>query len=230
MSTKEGAFITLEGIDASGKSTQATLLGEWLSDRGIGHVITREPGGTPFGGQLRDLLLAPNSDIDDPMVELLLFVAARRRHIDAVIRPAVRAGTWVVCDRFSDSTLAYQCGGKGLDLGQAETIFKAAGTDLQPDMTALIDIPAKVSVSRRKGRAEDSGMASPKKGTPDGQGLLWEDGFEAQQQVFFERVGATYHEIAKRHSGRVHTIDGDRDPQEVQAELRAHVSTRFGLE
>ncbi len=232
MSTRPGAFITLEGIDSSGKSDQAARLGEWLANRGIDHIVTREPGGTPFGEQVRELLLAPSNGVDDPVAELLLFVAARRRHLSEVIRPALGRGAWVVCDRFSDSTLAYQGGGKGLGFGPVETVSKAAGTDLQPDLTVLIDIAPQTSIARRKLRDDGNRPGGGSRGRlpAEGQGLLWEDSFENRELAFHERVRDAYRRIAERHHGRIHTIDGERDPGEIHADIRDRVALRFGLE
>ena len=183
--SSRGLFITVEGGEGVGKSTNIDCLVRLLQDNGIEPVVTREPGGTRLGEDIRDTLLRVRGEAVQPLAELLLIFAARAQHIHEVIEPALAAGRWVVCDRFTDATYAYQGGGRGVDadtVSRLETLVQGA---LRPDFTLLLDAPVAVGMGRARGRGEL-------------------DRFEREQVDFFERVRASYLEQADRDSPRTH--------------------------
>ncbi len=183
---ERGRFITLEGIDGAGKSTQHARLIEHLKARGRSVVATREPGGTPLGEKLRALLLADAMHLE---TEALLMFAARREHIAQVIEPALARGDWVVCDRFTDASIAYQGGGRGLAMDKLNSLAQWVLGDLTPDLTLLFDAPVAVAQARLKAN------------TPN------PDRFEQEQGEFFERVRAAYLAIAAADPKRVKILD-----------------------
>ncbi len=164
-----GRFITLEGIEGAGKSTVARTIFEWLQARGIAAVLTREPGGTPLAERVRELVLKPDGEAIPPTAEMLLMFAARSLHVANLIRPALARGDWVVCDRFTDATRAYQGGGRGADPANIESLARLVHPDLTPDLTLLLDLPVTVGLARARSRA----------------GLT--DRFEQERGPFFER-------------------------------------------
>ncbi|MGQ5523427.1 dTMP kinase [Chitinimonas sp. PSY-7] len=196
-----GKFISLEGLDGAGKSTHLAWLTALLKQRGIDHVVSREPGGTPLGEKLRNLLLNEEMNLE---TEALLMFATRREHLAKVIEPALVAGQWVVCDRFTDATYGYQVGGRGLDLDKFNTLEQwvqgRADGVLQPDLTLLFDVPLEVSRAR---------MAN-------GRDL---DRFEREQDAFFVRVRNAYHDRAAASGGRIKVIDATRTLDVIQDEL-----------
>jgi len=183
-------FITLEGIEGAGKSTVAKFVLGWLARRQIPGRLTREPGGTPLAERIRQLVLERGAESLSPVTETLLMFAARDLHLEHVIRPAVARGEWVVCDRFTDATRAYQGSGRGVDADLIESLAGAVHGGLAPDCTLLLDLPVSVGLARARGRA--AGDA---------------DRFEAETQAFFERVRAGYLELARREPQRFHVID-----------------------
>lgn len=202
---QRGRFITLEGVEGAGKSTQLRLLVEWLRRLNIDVLVTREPGGTPPAERIRTLLLdATNSDLSDD-AELLLVFAARADHLQHCIKPALAAGRWVVCDRFTDATYAYQGGGRGLAWERIEFLEDFVQQDLRPELTLLFDIPVARGLERAHQRS------SP-------------DRFESEQQAFFERVRAAYLSIASRCPDRVRVIDADTDESSVAARVQACIA------
>jgi dTMP kinase len=184
-----GRFITLEGIEGAGKSTVAQMASDWLSARGVTNRVTREPGGTPLAERVRKIVLERGSESVSPQAETLLMFAARSIHVENVIRPSLARGEWVICDRFTDATRAYQGYGRGMDAAWIEQLAVAVQGDLQPDCTLLLDLPVEVGLSRARGR---SGNAA--------------DRFEAETLEFFERVRRGYLEIAAREPQRVRVI------------------------
>lgn len=195
-----GLFITLEGGEGVGKSTALAHLAERLRDRGVALLTTREPGGSALGEDLRRALLAVREEPVDDLAELLLIFAARAQHLARRIVPALRAGQWVLCDRFTDATYAYQAGGRQLPpqwVQQLETLVQG---ELRPDLTLLLDAPVTVGMARARGRGEL-------------------DRFEHEQVAFFERVRESYLRLAAESSGRYQIIDASRELPEVQAEL-----------
>src|SRR3979411_3348099 len=175
-----GKFITLEGIEGAGKSTLAQFASAWLGRHGIAVRLTREPGGTPLAERVRQIVLERGAEPVSPLTETLLMVAARALHVENVIRPALARGEWVICDRFTDATRAYQGYGRGLDQAWIEQLALAVHGDLQPDCTFLLDLPVAMGLSRARGR---SGSAA--------------DRFEAEVEEFFERVRKGYLLIAQ---------------------------------
>lgn len=185
-----GRFITLEGIEGAGKSTVAQLASDWLAARGITARVTREPGGTPLAERVRKVVLEKGPESVSPRAETLLMFAARSIHVENLIRPALGRGEWVICDRFTDATRAYQGYGRGMDLAWIEQLAAAVHGDLQPDRTLLLDLPVEVGLSRARGR---SGVAA--------------DRFEAEKSEFFERVRQGYLALARQEPERVRVID-----------------------
>ncbi len=196
-----GLFITLEGGEGVGKSTNMAFLEETLRGRGISLDVTREPGGTPLAESVRELLLAVRDEDVNASAELLLIFAARAQHLYQRIEPALASGTWVLCDRFTDATYAYQCGGRGLDAHLVQQLEQMVQGELRPDCTILLDAP----VSTGLGRAKDRGEL---------------DRFEQEDLEFFERVRATYLALANEGSGRYRVVDAARPLAEVQSELK----------
>lgn len=190
-------FITLEGIDGAGKTTHLAWLAEKLRARGAEVVITREPGGTPLGEKLRELLLAQPMHIE---TEALLMFAARREHLDQVIQPALARGAWVVSDRFTDASFAYQCGGRGIAEARLRILEDWVQAGLQPDLTLLFDIEVSVAMQRV------TAYSSP-------------DRFEQEQQDFFERVRAMYLHRAQQFPARFRIVRSDRSVDEIRGHL-----------
>jgi len=202
-----GRFITLEGIDGAGKSSHLPAMHEWLLARGVDVVLSREPGGTPLAETLRELVLHQPMDA---LTEALLVFAARRDHVQQVIAPALARGAWVLCDRFTDASFAYQGGGRGFDgnlLKTLETWVQHGPPEVQPDLTLWFDAPAALAAARR------AAVRAP-------------DRFEAQDEAFFERVRAGYAARAAGAQQRFVVLDAacSRDEvwQQVQAALQAH--------
>lgn len=193
-----GKFITFEGVDGAGKSTHIEWLAEALRTRGHGIVVTREPGGTPLGEKLRALLLAEAMDGE---TEALLMFAARREHIARVIEPALARGDWVVSDRFTDASFAYQGGGRGLDWGKLGQLENWVQGELRPDLTFLFDLD--VSIARQ--RLAGTGNAPDK--------------FEQEQADFFERVRAAYLRRVAENPRRYVLVDAGRSREEIKNQL-----------
>jgi dTMP kinase len=211
-----GKFITFEGGEGSGKSTQAQLLAERLKAQGVNGVLTREPGGSPFAEQVRTLILDPAVAPHSALAEALLFYAARTDHLEKTIRPALLAGYWVVCDRFSDSTRVYQCEAGGLPL----EVFKALETHVvkltYPDLTFILDVPAEVGLTRATTRRLAQAMTG---GDPDA--------FEKRELEFHERLRAGYLAVAKAEAHRCVVVDGTAPPETIGSEVWAHVERRL---
>ena len=199
-------FITFEGIDGAGKSTQIAALVDLLGARGIDVEQTREPGGTPLGERLRALVLHEAMDLE---TEALLMFAARREHLAARIRPALAAGRWVVCDRFSDATYAYQVGGRGLAEDKFRALEAWVHPGFQPEVTFLFDLPAEVAAARVA-----AATAAP-------------DRFEREQGAFFERVRSAYLARAASDPARFRVIGADRPPEAIAADIEAEVDSWF---
>lgn len=193
-----GRFISFEGIDGAGKSTQHAWMVDHLRRQGRTVVATREPGGTPLGEKLRALLLAEPMHLE---TEALLMFAARREHVAQVIEPALARGEWVVCDRFVDASFAYQGGGRGLDWTKLEVLANWVLGDLQPDLTLIFDAP--VAIAQQRLHAATS---QP-------------DRFEQEQSEFFERVRTAYLRIAHENSTRVRLIDATQSPNDINKVL-----------
>jgi dTMP kinase len=200
---ERGRFITLEGVDGAGKSTHVPWLADAIRARGHAVTATREPGGTPLGEQLRELLLRMPMTHD---TEALLMFAARREHVEQVIRPALARGDWIVCDRFTDATYAYQGGGHGVPSERIAELAQFVHADCEPDVTILFDVPLAVSRERLQ-RARAQGHAPDK--------------FESEQQEFFERVRNTYLARAAAEPTRFRVVDSSQPLPDVRAALDA---------
>ena len=198
-----GRFITLEGIEGAGKSTVARYILEWLQQRGARALLTREPGGTPLAERVRELVLKPDSEALPPEAELLLMFAARSIHLANLIRPALARGEWVICDRFTDATRAYQGGGRGLDGARIESLAQLVHADLEPDLTLLLDLPVAVGLARAQARRGQT------------------DRFEQEHAAFFERVRAAYLALAHREARRFRIVDAARELPAVQVSVVA---------
>jgi dTMP kinase len=197
---RRGKFITLEGIDGAGKSSHIDFLCERMRARGVDPVVTREPGGTPAGEKLRDLvLLAPMN----PLAEALMMFAARSEHVARVIEPALASGRWVLCDRFTDATYAYQCGGRGVPREAVRALESIVHPHLQPDATFLFDVDPAIAVERQRAQSR----------TPDK--------FEREALDFFRRVREAYLERTREQPKRFHLIDASGSIEDVRARLGA---------
>jgi dTMP kinase len=205
--TRPGKFITIEGTEGVGKSTHLEFLAEYLRERGKSVVTTREPGGTASAEKIRDILLQSERGALSDRCELLLMFAARASHLDEFILPALGRGEWVVCDRFTDATYAYQGGGRGLPDTAIRELDKWVTGSLVPDLTILLDASLEITAERRRNR-----------------GLT--DRFEKEESVFFARVQAKYREIARGNPGRVKWVDAAEPIDVVQRSL-AEILAKF---
>lgn len=196
-----GRLITLEGGEGAGKTTQLGLLRDYLQSANLPLLVTREPGGTALGEQIRSILLDRNNHNMSVAAETLLLCAARAQHVQQVIRPALAAGYWVLCDRFSDATYAYQGGGRGLPFADIATLERWVLGDLVPDLTLLFDVPVALGMAR----VQQRGVAS--------------DRFEQEQLEFFERVRLAYLQRAADHPQRYVVLDASRPLQAVRLEV-----------
>ena len=192
-------FVTFEGIDGAGKSTHLAWAAEFLRARGFPLVVTREPGGTILGESLRELLLNSGHDIH-PETEALMMFAARRQHIADVIRPALQRGDWVLCDRFTDASFAYQGGGRGVREETLLALERIVHPELQPDLTVLFDVSTEIA------QARVARIKSP-------------DRFEREDAEFFKRVREAYLERMRRSAGRIVRIDGGEPIADIQKSL-----------
>lgn len=201
----QGRFITLEGIEGAGKSTVARFARDWLAARGITTQLTREPGGTPLAERVRSLVLDRQGEAITPVTETLLMFAARALHVENLIKPALARGEWVICDRFTDATRAYQGGGRGVSSALIEQLASAVQGKLTPDCTLLLDLPVVAGLERVKQRS----------------GATPTDRFEEEPARFFERVRDTYLALAKVEPQRFRIIDAAKPLAEVQAQVAA---------
>ncbi len=197
---RPGRFITVEGTEGVGKSTNIAFVQQWLTEQGIEVVLTREPGGTPLAEELRSLLLAPRDEAVCNTAELLLMFAARAQHLSQKIRPALARGAWVLCDRFTDATFAYQGGGRGLDTTPIETLEQLVQQGLSPDLTLLLDLPVETGMARANARSAP-------------------DRFEQEKLQFFSRVRAAYHQRAEADPQRFRIIDAAPALPQVQQQI-----------
>ncbi|MDX1734195.1 MAG: dTMP kinase [Halioglobus sp.] len=195
-----GRFITVEGTEGVGKTTNLAFIENHLRERGRDVEVTREPGGTRLGEELRGVLLAVRDQRVDAIAELLMIFAARAQHIHEVIEPALAAGRWVLCDRFTDATYAYQGGGRGVDRGVISTLEELVQGTLRPDHTVLLDVDVTTGMTRARGRGEL-------------------DRIERETLDFFERVRAAYLDLANSQPGRFHVVDAAQPLAAVQLEL-----------
>jgi len=203
-----GKFITVEGSEGVGKSTNVDFLASAIKDHGYEVICTREPGGTPIAERIRQILLEHGEEPLPDIAELLLFFASRSLHISNKIRPALEAGKWVICDRFTDASRAYQGAGRGLDMQRINLLADWVQDDLHPDMTLLLDAPAEIGMQRAQQRGET-------------------DRLESEQISFYERVRAGYLALAEENPGRYRVVDAARPLQEVQVSIGAVLEQMF---
>lgn len=200
-----GSFITFEGPEGAGKSSQIQMLGDALSASGREVVITREPGGTPLAEKIRDVVKGFNGgEAVHPVTELLLMEAARSQHVSRIVRPALEAGRIVLCDRFYDSTTAYQGGGRGLDMEAVTRLNAFAALGVVPDLTILLDLAPERGFERAGRRAETQGEY---------------DRFELEKLDFHRRVRAVFLELARREPHRIRVVDADREPMAIHRDI-----------
>ena len=201
-------FITVEGTEGVGKTTNINFINSWLRQKEVKFVATREPGGTPLAEEIRDLLLKPRDELIVSSAELLLMFAGRAQHLNKVILPALQADTWVLCDRFTDATYAYQGFGRQMSselIVQLENIVQG---DIRPDLTLLLDIPVEIGLERANDRGDP-------------------DRFEQEQQDFFNRVRAGYLSLANENSDRYVVIDASQELQGVQTDIALALDTFY---
>jgi dTMP kinase len=201
--SSRGKFVTLEGVDGAGKSTHLQFIADAVSAGGRHVIVTREPGGTPLAEKLRKAIL---EDVMDPVAATLLVFAARADHVAKVIRPALEAGSWVVCDRFTDATVAYQGAGQGVPLELIDRLGVAAHSALTPDRTLVFDVA--YDVARQRLAATGKQL----------------DRFESQDRAFFERVRTAYLERARAEPERVRVIDASGDQKQIRQALEKHLA------
>jgi len=195
-----GRFITVEGGEGVGKTTNLEFIESRLKARGIDVVRTREPGGTPLAESIREMLLAPREESVCELTELLLVFAARAQHIEQVIKPALARGQWVLSDRFTDATYAYQGAGRGMDMASIATLERLVQGELKPDLTLLLDVPVEIGMARARARSVP-------------------DRFESEQLQFFEAVRSQYLQRARHEPDRFAVIDATPELVVVQQQL-----------
>ena len=198
----QAKFITIEGTEGVGKTTNIEFIQNWLSQRGVEFISTREPGGTPLAEQVRELLLTPREEKVGDATELLLMFAGRAQHLDQVILPALNSGSSVLCDRFTDASYAYQGFGREMDCSLIAQLEQIVQGDLRTDLTLILDIPVEIGLKRASERS-----------TPDR--------FEQEKIEFFDRVRHGYLKIAEDNPGRCAVIDASQSLEEVQASIEA---------
>ena len=197
---QRGKFLTIEGTEGVGKSTNLAFVRDWLQAKGVEVVVTREPGGTPLAEEIRSLLLAKRDEAVDETAELLLVFAARAQHITQVIQPALARGAWVLSDRFTDATFAYQGGGRGLSTQVITQLEQLVQGDLRPDLTLILDIDVELGLNRARQRGEL-------------------DRFESETMAFFERVRSAYRMRAEQAPSRYALVDAGQELAAVQADI-----------
>ena len=207
-----GLFITLEGVEGSGKTTQAALLAEALRTRGLAATVTREPGGTPVGRSIRAIFLDAAVALE-PATELLLILADRAQHVRENLRPALAAGQIVICDRYSDSTTAYQGYGRGLDRKLLDELNQLASDALTPDLTLVLDCPVELGLARTRARHQEGAVAV--------------DRFESERLEFHRRVREGFRAVAREEPARVILLDATRPAAEVSAAILGAVTARM---
>ena len=206
-----GKFITLEGGEGAGKSTQARLLAAWLGEKGISVALTREPGGTPGAEEIRNLLVTGAVGRWDSLTETLLHYAARREHMVRLILPTLDAGQWIICDRFIDSTTAYQGYGQGIDLGVIARLRETVLGDLAPDLTLILDVSPETRRARTAARPGN------------------EDRYERMNEAFHDRVRAGFHAIAAAEPERCAVIAADQEIDAVSAAIKAAIVEKLAV-
>lgn len=203
----KGKFITLEGVEGVGKSTNIEFIETLLTENRISYIKTREPGGTPLAESIRELLLHKRDEPFDGTAELLLIFAARSQHLQQKIMPMINAGTWVLSDRFTDATYAYQGGGRQLSVQNISALENMVQGSLRPDLTIILDLPVEIGLQRAAQRSD-------------------KDRFESEEVAFFERVRAAYLDRVKQNPARYALVDASRSLIDVQGQIR-HIMELF---
>jgi dTMP kinase len=207
---QRGRFITVEGTEGVGKSTNIDFIRKLLDKANIPHIVTREPGGTPLAEEIRNLLVVPREESMTELAELLLVFAARAQHLKTLIDPALAKGVWVLCDRFTDATFAYQGGGRGLSADTIDQLQNLVQGGLRPDCTLLLDAPVDVGMARAGAR-----------------GAL--DRFEQEKQVFFDKVRSAYLQRVEQEPERFSVVDASADLATVQANIELVLQSQISL-
>lgn len=215
MSAGTGRFISLEGGEGAGKSTQAKRLAAKLAERGIETVLTREPGGTPGAEAIRNLLVSGDTGRWDGLTETLLHFAARREHVEKTVRPALARGAWVITDRFADSTMAYQGYAGGVGREAVDKLYMLVLGDFRPDLTLILDLPVELGLGRARSRMQGQAGA--------------EDRYERMGEAFHQSLRNAFHDIAAREPQRCRIIDARGDVDQVAVALWQAVAARFNL-
>lgn len=195
-----GKFITIEGTEGVGKTTNIQFIQDWLKSKQLAYICTREPGGTPMAEQIRELLLTPREELVCDTAELLLMFAGRAQHLNQVIEPSLAEGAWVLCDRFTDATYAYQGAGRNMPSDLISELELIVQGSLRPDLTLILDIPVEIGLQRANERSEP-------------------DRFEREKAEFFHRVREGYLEIAQQNQDRCVVIDASQSLESVQREI-----------
>lgn len=209
-------FITFEGVEGSGKSSVIGRLQAWLEEMGLEVLVTREPGGSRLGQMIRPILLDARNDDLSAESELFLYMADRAQHVRQVLMPALAAGKLVLCDRFADSTTAYQGYGRGVDLSELAALNKVAQAGLQPDLTLLFDLDVKIGLERAIRRNAELGIAEA------------EGRFEAEALEFHQRIREGFLKLAADNAWRFRVVDASQTPDQVFEQARAHVAKALG--
>jgi dTMP kinase len=204
-----GIFITIEGGEGVGKTTNLEFIQQWLRDHRVDFIVTREPGGTAYGEKIREILLSHGEDALDPVAELLLIFAARAQHLAQVIKPALAEGKTVLCDRFTDATYAYQGGGRQLGSGPIAALENLVQGDLRPDLTLMLDVDPDIGMARATERGDL-------------------DRFEIEEIAFFKRVRQAYRDLTEQYPERYALIDASKPLQEVQAAIAVALDRFWG--
>ena len=199
---ERGKFITIDGVEGAGKSTQIDFIRDYLSNKGINVILTREPGGTELGEKIRELLLSPETKSMHSETELLLMFAARNEHVHRKIMPALAQGDWVLSDRFTDASYAYQGGGRGLDINRIAQLEQWVLQDFTPDMTLLLDVPVELGMSRIESRGK-------------------KDRIELEAMDFFNRVRESYIDRSKQFPDRIKLIDSSQTVEFTTQQIKA---------
>ncbi|WP_372739556.1 dTMP kinase [Neptunomonas sp.] len=206
----KGCFITIEGTEGVGKSTNVEFIRQYLADKGIDLRLTREPGGTPLAEEIRELLLQPREEVVCDDAEILLVFAARAQHVDQVIKPTLEKGGWVLSDRFTDATFAYQGAGRGISWNRIQQLEQYVLGDLRPDLTILLDIPVEEGMARVMQRGEP-------------------DRFEREKLDFFDKVRQGYHHRLRAEPDRFALIDASQSLQGVQQQIAAALAEKLDI-
>lgn len=208
-SKSRGIFVTFEGPEGGGKTTQIQLLATFLRENGFEVLVTREPGGTGMGISVRNILLDPSFEKMDQRAELMLFAADRAQHVSDLIRPSLEDGKVVLCDRYTDSTVAYQVGGRGFSTELISMINSFSSYDVKPDLTFLLDVPYQIGIKRAT--------------------KIYSDRFELEKQQFHERIREMYHQLQLQEPHRIHLLDTSKDHIEIVQRQIRQILVKTGL-